>query len=159
MKTVWTHFHDMSSGGSTKLQWKHIWMQAPEEEARRAFYAKFGRNPDCITCTCCGADYSVSAEHETLEQATAFERGCRYVPAKKGPDGRYILPDPNAGYIEDDESPPEGYAVSGMPRWGKYQTLAEFLRRPDILIVRAEDIGADERKVDVPQQGYVWVGQ
>lgn len=155
---IWTHFHDMSSGGGRKLKWKHIYMEAPEAEARHVFFAKFGRNPDRVTCTCCGADYSVSADDTTLEQMTAFERGCRYVEPKRGPDGRYVEPDPNARYIEDDEEPAEGYSLSKMPRWNKYQTFAEFLRRDDILIVRAEDIGADERTKPIPAEGFVWAG-
>lgn len=71
---MWTHFWDMHSGGGQKLDWGHIYIEAPEDEARRIFFAKFHRDPDCVTCTCCGPDYSVS-EYETIDEATEFQRG------------------------------------------------------------------------------------
>jgi hypothetical protein len=62
---MWTHFFDMSSGGSEKLDWTHIYIEAPLDEARVIFYNRFGRNPDYVTCTCCGSDYSVNAIDKT----------------------------------------------------------------------------------------------
>lgn len=70
---MWTHFWDMNSGGDTKEKWPHIFIEAPEAEARIIFYNRFGHNPDRVTCTCCGADYAVS-EYPTLEKATKFQR-------------------------------------------------------------------------------------
>ena len=48
-------------------------VEAPLEEAVRIFYNRFGHNPYRVSCTCCGEDYSVT-EHDTLEEATEFER-------------------------------------------------------------------------------------
>ncbi len=56
---IFTHFWDMHSGGSAKEPWEHILIEANEAEARVIFYNRFGHNPDRVTCTCCGSDYSV----------------------------------------------------------------------------------------------------
>lgn len=70
---MWTHFWDMSSGGSTKLDWDHIYIEAKKSEARKIFEKKFDRDPDNVTCDCCGADYVVE-EYEVLEKATEYQR-------------------------------------------------------------------------------------
>jgi hypothetical protein len=57
---MWTKFFDMHSGGPCKEPpYEEIFIEAPEAEARRVFYAKFGHNPDRVTCPCCGEDYAV----------------------------------------------------------------------------------------------------
>ncbi len=71
---TWTRFMDMHSGGSAKRAWEFIYVEAPVEEATRFFIAKFGTDPDHVTCPCRGEDYSVSEGGETLEQATAYDR-------------------------------------------------------------------------------------
>ena len=82
---VWTRFMDMHSGGGAKeAPYEYIYIEAPESEAKTIFYNRFGHNPERVSCACCGEDYSIS-EEESLEQATAFERGCDY--AYFGPDG------------------------------------------------------------------------
>lgn len=72
-KYNWTHFWDMHSGGGQKLKYAHIFIEASESEAKRIFQDKFHRDPDNITCDCCGSDYSIS-EYETLEAATSYHR-------------------------------------------------------------------------------------
>ena len=70
----WTHFWDMHSGGGLKEPpYDHIFIEAPEEEAKRVFYNVFGHNPERVSCTCCGEDYSVY-EYEDLEKASEFHR-------------------------------------------------------------------------------------
>lgn len=70
---AWTRFYDMSSGGDQKLQYKIIYIELPEKLAREEFERRFGRDPDHVTCHCCGEDFSVS-EYETLTEATEFDR-------------------------------------------------------------------------------------
>ncbi len=76
----WTQFWDMHSGGGAKVKvdgkWKEkIYIEGTEEEARALFKQRFNRDPDHITCECCGPDYSVH-EEESLNQLTAYHRGC-----------------------------------------------------------------------------------
>jgi len=52
---------DMHSGGDLKEKWQYIYIEAPEEEAKVIFYNRFGHNPNRVTCTCCGKDYSISS--------------------------------------------------------------------------------------------------
>lgn len=74
-----TQFWDMHSGGDTKLEpWSKIYIEAPEAEAKSVFYARFRRNPDRVTCTCCGPDYSVQ-EYQSIEEATSYHRGKKTV--------------------------------------------------------------------------------
>lgn len=56
---VWTEFFDMSSGGGGKTSYSEIFIEAPEDEARRVFENRFKRNPDHVTCNCCGPDFAV----------------------------------------------------------------------------------------------------
>lgn len=72
--TPWTQFMDMHSGGRTKIEpYEYIFIEAPEQQARDYFTARFGRHPNHVTCDCCGSDFSVD-EHATLDEATAYER-------------------------------------------------------------------------------------
>lgn len=70
---IWTHFYDMASGGGRKLQWQHIFIEAPLNQAKSVFYSRLGRNPDRVTCTCCGSDYST--DEDSLEELTEYWRG------------------------------------------------------------------------------------
>jgi hypothetical protein len=65
---TWTRFHDMHSGGVKKESFSNIYIEAPEEEAARVFFNRYGHNPYRVTCTCCGPDYC-SIEFDTLEEA------------------------------------------------------------------------------------------
>lgn len=56
---MWTRFMDMCSGGSYKLDASDIWIEAPYYDAIELFEAIFERDPDNITCPCCGPDYSI----------------------------------------------------------------------------------------------------
>lgn len=132
---AWTHFMDMHSGGGCKESpYEHIYIEAPEDEACVIFYNRFDHSPHRVTCTCCGNDYSVS-EHETLEQATGYERGCAFFKD-------HYIESPRKGY--------NGYVY-------KYTSLDAYLSRSDVLIIRAADIKPNERVGTVPEQGYVWV--
>jgi hypothetical protein len=133
---MWTRFMDMHSGGGTKEPpYEYIYIEAPEAEAKVIFYNRFGHNPERVTCTCCGDDYSIK-EDETLEQSTGYERGCAW--------------DKDGGYIERPRE--ESYRP-------KYVALDDYLKRDDILVIRASTIHPSERKGEVPAQGYVWVGE
>ncbi len=70
---MWTSFWDMSSGGKEKLDWPLIYIEAPEQEARKLFVDLFHRDPNNVTCQCCGPDYSIT-EYETLDEATEYHR-------------------------------------------------------------------------------------
>jgi hypothetical protein len=130
---TWTQFWDMNSGGGRKEPFEHCYIEAPEDEAVAVFYSRFGHNPNRVTCTCCGPDYSVS-DYETLEQASGYHRGCDH--------------DRETGqYVERPATDP--YARP-------YLTVEEYLTRPEIEVIRADEITDDERTADVPEQGYVW---
>lgn len=162
---MWTRFMDMHSGGGSKEPWAKILIEAPEAEAKVIFYNRFGHNPERVSCTCCGDDYSID-EHVSLEHATAFDRNCRHGYLK--PDGTPFFGDPRAelgvsnylpvreaGWVEHYFEEPDPDRTWGGP----YQTLDEYLRRDDVLVIRADEITDDERKGTVPSQGYVWVDE
>lgn len=71
----WTKFFDMHSGGGQKLDWSHIYIEAPEAEAVEIFKRRFGRDPNNVTCDCCGEDFAVY-ESDDLREASRYERGC-----------------------------------------------------------------------------------
>jgi hypothetical protein len=88
----WTQFFDMHSGGGQKLNWTHIFIQAPQEEAVKIFEQRFGRDPSNVTCECCGEDYSVT-EAKDLIQATGYERNCPW-------DGGGFVEKDNPRYVK-----------------------------------------------------------
>jgi hypothetical protein len=80
MKTknkIITRFMDMHSGGHLKTPYAHIYIDEPLGEAVRTFKELFKRDPDNITCKCCGEDF-VYEEYSSLEEATAYDRGCEW---------------------------------------------------------------------------------
>lgn len=71
---MWTRFMDMHSGGGRKEEpYALIFIEADEEEAKRVFFAKFGHNPQRVSCTCCGEDYSISSKGD-FESLSLFDR-------------------------------------------------------------------------------------
>lgn len=128
---MWIQFMDMNSGGGRKEPHCYIYIEAKDEkEATVIFYNRFGHNPNRVTCTCCGEDYSIT-EYESLEAATGYERN------------DYI-----AAYGED---------YDGSGPYGELESLESYETRKDVLVIRADEIKPEEREGDVPNQGYVWV--
>lgn len=120
---------DMHSGGGTKQKpYECIYIEAPQAEACVIFYNRFGHSPGRVSCTCCGDDYSVG-DGETLERLTAYDRGCKWSDRAKDYD------------LESADL-----------------TLAEYIAQPDVLVVTASEIEPDQRRGEVPVQGYVWQG-
>lgn len=130
----------MHSGGGTKEKYSHIYIEAPRDEAIVIFYNRFGHNPERVSCTCCGPDYSID-EAKSLEQATAYHRGCAFVNNPKEQGGGHYVERPS----------PRRYSRG-------YMTLDEYKKSGDALVIPAAEIQPDERVGSVPEQGYVWMG-
>jgi len=168
---MWTLFWDMYSGGDQKEPWAFIYIEASEEEAKVIFYNRFGHSAERVTCTCCGVDYSTDS-HKSLPQLSGYHRNCRALETPRGRDGLYMKIDNPAFqdhyYLEDDEDPPAGFEVSSSRRFGEYVPFEEWLAhdgeknytgpgsQTSFKLIRATDIQGDERKGEVPEQGYVW---
>ena len=159
---MWTQFWDMHSGGGLKLKWQFIYIEAPIEEAKVIFYNRFKRNPERVSCTCCGDDYSIS-ENAYLAQLTGFHRNCRSLETPRDKKTR-LYKHPKSPYfkehyyLEDGEEPKRPYKVSDRTPFGAYQTTAEYSKNKDVLIIPAKDIKKSERVGEVPEEGYVWQG-
>lgn len=172
---TWTHFWDMNSGGGSKETWQHIYIEAAEAEAKVIFYNRFGHNPERVSCTCCGEDYSIS-EGPSLAQLTGYHRHCSNLVTPRDPETRfYKQPDDSwfdeHYYLEpgeEDEARARGWTVEESTSakigrehgsdYGRYLTLDEYIATPDVLVIRAEEISDGERVGSVPEQGYVWAG-
>lgn len=126
---MFTRFMDMHSGGGLKEDpLQYIYIEAEEAEAVVIFYNRFGHNPNRVTCTCCGEDYSIDSA-ETLELASAYDRQCK----SNYPSG-------------------PGYDLETAQI-----TVEDYVKQEDILVIYAADIKDEERQGSVPQQGYVWM--
>lgn len=153
----WTRFMDMHSGGGCKEPQQYIYIEAPEEEAKVIFFNKFGHSPDRVSCTCCGSDYSVS-DGESLEELTAYDRGCDYAYFDK--DGAEV-PESTAwvrgkGLVDGCVGRYVERPSKKMFSFQKFRTLDSYLALPDVLVVRERDIEPQWRFGEVPEQGYVW---
>lgn len=155
---MFTLFWDMHSGGGQKEKWSKIYIEAPIEEAVKIFYNRFGHNPERVSCTCCGGDYSIE-EFETLEQASGYHRGCRLAYFKNDKE----IPESEGFIFRIGKGKPKG-VTSGYieepsdKNWNKkYQTMTEYVKNKDVLIIYEKDIRANERLGEVPDQGYVWM--
>ncbi len=145
---MWTLFWDMHSGGGTKEDpYESIYIEASEKEAVVIFYNRFGHNPERVSCTCCGEDYSIS-ESKTFKQASAYHRGCVSASSKNGKKWQYF---------EASENLPEGWKKSKYDSWDKYQTVAQYKRNKNVLTIPKSKILQSERIGEVPQEGYVWM--
>ena len=60
---AWTRFMDMHSGGRLKKPpYQYIYIESDnEDQAKLIFFNRFGHNPERVSCTCCGEDYSISS--------------------------------------------------------------------------------------------------
>jgi hypothetical protein len=125
----WTQFWDMHSGGGQKHTHAKIYIQAPEAEAKVIFYNRFGTNPDRVSCTCCGEDYSIKQSANLLD-ATAYHRG----------DGEFMKR--------------LGRKVQTLEEY--FGDMAPSKSRESSLAIFAEEIRPEERTGELPEQGYVW---
>jgi len=131
---MWTRFMDMHSGGRLKESpYQYIYIEASEKEAMIVFYNRFGHNPERVSCTCCGEDYSI-CESKTITEASGYNRNCKYDEKKK----RYIEKQ------RDDNC-------------GLYKTIKEYVKEKDVLLIRSKNIKKDERIGEIPDEGYIWI--
>lgn len=159
---VWTRFMDMHSGGGTKEPpFQYIYIEAPEDEAKTVFYNRFGHNPERVTCTCCGDDYAISSE-DNLAQITGYDRNCHHALFR--PDGTEC--DEEEAWVRG-KGLTEGYTQAYVERDSEdkyslsrdYLSLSAYLAQDDVLAIAASEIPDEQRSGEVPEQGYVWVGQ
>ena len=109
---TWTRFMDMHSGGSLKLAWQFVYIEADEETAVRVFERLFDRHPSETTCECCGPDYSFrGGEKATLREASAYERGCVW---EGGNEGCYVERGTDDRFV-----PIETFLQTGLTRYGE----------------------------------------
>lgn len=71
-----TRFMDMHSGGSQKLDFSKLYVPLPEKEAIAWFQNRYGRDPNNVTCGCCGEDYVVYelSTQAALDEYLAYDR-------------------------------------------------------------------------------------
>jgi hypothetical protein len=140
---MWTTFWDMHSGGKQKLPWSLIFIEADEKEAKDFFEIQFRRNPEHVTCNCCGGDYSIDTDNNSLEQVTGYHRHCAdgYVEVVTGCEvsqneawksGESLLDGFAYKYFERQRY----FSFSPDKKDGNYETLKEFELRDDVLIIR-----------------------
>ena len=150
-----TRFMDMHSGGGTKEEpFENIYIQAPEDEAKIIFYNRFGHNPDRVSCTCCGEDYSIS-EHATLGQSSAHERNCDTVyfwkdTGEEVPEHCYDPKYPSLRYLKKEHCDKafHGYVERDQKDYHKAHTkLEDYIKQSNVMVISHDEIKDDERHV------------
>ena len=79
---MWTRFTDMYSRGERKLEWEHIYIELPELQAIEYFKQMFNRDPNNITCSCCGEDYAIY-DYSSEDVPSSVELGALIVKVPK----------------------------------------------------------------------------
>lgn len=69
---MFTYFYDMCSGGGKKTEWDVIFVELPYKYAVTWFEDTYGRDPEYVTCECCGPDFSIE-EVDSLEHLKYFK--------------------------------------------------------------------------------------
>jgi len=108
---MWTEFFDKCPGGKLQTSWAYIYVEKPEQEAIEVFKAALKLDPTDVHSSQCGEDYA-RYEHETLQEATAYRRGCEF--------------NSHAG---------DWLETQCKTQMHKYQPLNEFLKRQDVLVL------------------------
>ncbi len=150
----------MHSGGDTKEPpYERIYIEAPEKEAEIIFYNRFGHAPHRVSCTCCGADYSLT-ESPTLEQASSYERNCVYAYFHRKTGEEWVKGPEHDPYDTPDLKFYEGRYVERKAErsWrGPHVPLEVYVTNHNVLVIYEKNIKPEERIGDVPEQGFVWV--
>lgn len=130
---MWTQFWDMHSGGETKIKpYEKIYIEADRNSAIEYFIKRFGRDPDNITCSCCGEDYNIN-EDKSIEQLTGYHRECRQAYFdKNGKEISYDKYKENTKentyrYVEDENNP-------------RCQNLGDYMNNLDVLFIFAKEV-------------------
>lgn len=160
--SVWTQFWDMHSGGGLKEDFSMLYIEAPKDEAISVFYSRFGHNPHRVSCTCCGADYSITSDN--LQQLTGYHRNLRHASPLRKEDWWEVSDEvrraanEQSRYLEPDEEIPDGWHVDDrFFKRGEQMTLSEYLAQDGIEYILAAEIQDFERNNEPPEEGYVWV--
>lgn len=142
----------MHSGGSQKEPFSILYIQAPEREARSVFYSRFGHNPERVTCSCCGSDYSVSSDPSASpEEITGFHRNAFYaVPKAKHLDYS------QAKYFDRREDIPDDWEIRRDMGEREVLSLEDYFAQDDIAVIYAKEIEEYERHVTVPDELGMW---
>jgi len=163
MEKNWTLFWDMHSGGSLKEPpYDKIYIEISREVAERVFQAKFGHNPNRVTCTCCGEDYSIS-DYDTLEEASAYHRNCIWAEPKR-PDNYNKLSFQEqcewskihpGGWFESLNTVPNDWRTDSKSDKDVIP-LQEYVSRKNIKVICANEITDAEKNTELGGRGYVW---
>lgn len=69
----WFYVMDMHSGGGRKTDYEMYFIEATDEDhARKRFMGDTGKDPDDVACECCGANFSIGGESDTLAECAEF---------------------------------------------------------------------------------------
>ena len=93
---MWTSFNDAHTNGIQKLEWNKVLIEANESEAISVFYSRFGINPNRVSCTCCGSDYSV---WEDIDVAEFVQDDALFIPAEEILESERQASVPVQGYV------------------------------------------------------------
>ena len=88
----------------------------------------------------------MESEEKSLKQMTAFHRNCEFVNNRKQKGGGHYVERQEKSKIEIRTS----FHTADTDKWGLYQTLEEYLKNPDVLIIYKRDIKPTERIREVP---------
>ena len=131
--SCWTLLRPMSG----KYQKTTYVIEGDFDTAVRVYAARNGnRHPQKTSCDCgCGADYFVDEMFGTLATVTAPSRNCKVV------------------WRQGVEVFVEGKARSNASDWD-YQTIEQFIARPDVIVIAKSEISDAERQHPVPPVTY-----
>lgn len=125
---MWTCFYDIGTAGYLKEPpYTEIYIEDNIDNAIKIFYSKFSHSPNRVTSTQAGSDYFIYS-NESLDDLTSYFRNCKYD-------------------INSNKYLPDEHSIS----------IKEYSEKPNVLFIHKSQISNDDKNVEVPTQGYVWV--
>lgn len=123
---TWTKFWDMHTAGRAKTEYEKIYVEALYDEAVEFFESRFETDPHNVSCRCCGQDFSIDG-YDSLQQATAYHRNCKFVEVDGEDGGGHWVEKPKI--------------VGNTVR--EHIELDEYVEKDDVAVFYADDVSEE----------------
>jgi len=124
---IWTRLSDAHTMGYKKTPYENIYIETTKKIAEDIYEERFGKSVWSLWCECCGHGYTIY-EYDSLEQATAYDRNCKFDFDRWLEEPKYL----GSRYRDD-----------------QYKTVEDYALQPDVLIITKYDFTLPEALISL----------